>query len=166
MSLCLVILHYCEHTAKTVFVYPFSVEKCWNKNLEKSRTVSPTCINFKHQSYHLLCSGALFFFLFTYLYTCYCKIYCCQKLIFVLVYCIICPRLGHSCKATTLLCLSSLGQDFRLNFGLLPVWRDEDTIVLDVQLLLNYQMPWGYSAEMPYPVLLINNLGLSFDSNS
>jgi len=58
---CLVILCYCKHTAKMVFVYPFNVEKCWNKNLQKGRTVPQTCINFRHQSYHLLCSCELFF---------------------------------------------------------------------------------------------------------
>lgn len=94
MYLCLVILCYCEHPTKKGFVYPYSLEKCWNKNLDKSRTVPPACINFKHQSCHLLCSRTLaFIFLFTYPHTCYCNISCCQKSISMLAHVIRCSRL-------------------------------------------------------------------------
>lgn len=115
MDLCLVILHYCEHPTTKGFVYPFSLEKWWNKNLDKSRTVPPTCINVKHQSYHLLCSSALtFIFLFTYPHTCYCKIHCCQKYISMVAHCIRCPRLFHSCKVSV--CSASQASDKTWDF--------------------------------------------------
>lgn len=127
--LCLVNLQYCKQTAKKNFVYSFNIEKCWSKNRETGQCL--TCINFRHQRWYSLCSCELFFFWFIYPYACCSKIYCCQEGISVLAACISCSRLVPYLQGC-LLCLSSLGQIFRLHFGFLSVWRDEDSIALCV----------------------------------